>query len=71
MMSVYFSGLPWRKSSRSNGNGGNNCVEVAIAGSAIGVRDSKNPDGPVLAFTPTAWDTFVARAKHGEFDGAH
>jgi hypothetical protein len=71
MMSVHFTGLPWRKSSRSNGNGGNNCVEVAFAGMSIGVRDSKNPDGPVLAFTPAAWDTFVERAKHGEFDDAH
>jgi hypothetical protein len=66
-MSVHFSGLPWRKSSRSNGNGGNNCVEVALGGTAVGVRDSKNPGGPVLVFPATAWDTFLAGAKDGEF----
>jgi len=50
----------WRKSSRSNSNGGN-CVEVAdnLPG-AVGVRDSKDPSGPVLVFGPTAWRTFVA-----------
>ncbi|MER7165611.1 DUF397 domain-containing protein [Micromonospora sp. NPDC000207] len=52
----------WRKSSRSSTNGGN-CVEVAdnLPG-VVGVRDSKDPAGPVLAFTPTAWRAFVARA---------
>lgn len=50
----------WRKSSRSNSNGGA-CVEVAdnLSG-AVGVRDSKDPSGPVLVFGPTAWRAFVA-----------
>ncbi|MGC9670360.1 DUF397 domain-containing protein [Planosporangium sp. 12N6] len=57
----------WRKSSRSN-NGGN-CVEVAdnLAG-VVAVRDSKDPAGPVLTFTPAGWAAFVAGVKHGEFD---
>jgi uncharacterized protein DUF397 len=38
--------LRWRKSSRSGGNGGQ-CVELAHTRDAV--RDSKNPDGPVLA----------------------
>jgi hypothetical protein len=58
----------WRKSSRSNGNGGSNCVEVAFVGTAVGVRDSKESAGPVLAFSRSAWDAFVGRAKNGEFD---
>ena len=58
----------WRKSSHSNGNGGNNCVEVAFLDSDVAVRDSKNPDGPDLLFTSVQWATFVAGAKGGQFD---
>jgi hypothetical protein len=63
----------WRKSSWSGGNGGN-CVEVAAANPAgkphrvVAVRDSKDPDGPKLIFTATAWRMFTAAAKHGTFD---
>ncbi|MEV4386012.1 DUF397 domain-containing protein [Micromonospora sp. NPDC049580] len=55
------NGARWRKSSRSSGNGGN-CVEVAdnLPG-VIGVRDSKDPSGPALAFAPTAWRAFVTQ----------
>ncbi|MBQ1048891.1 DUF397 domain-containing protein [Micromonospora sp. C51] len=50
----------WRKSSRSNQNGGA-CVEVAdnLPG-LVAVRDSKDPAGPALAFTPAAWRAFIA-----------
>lgn len=49
----------WKKSSRSSGNGGE-CVEVADdLGGAVGVRDSKDPAGPVLSFEPAAWRAFV------------
>jgi hypothetical protein len=50
----------WRKSSYSNGSGGD-CVEIAdgLPG-VIPVRDSKLQDGPVLLITPTAWTTFIA-----------
>ncbi|MFF0720577.1 DUF397 domain-containing protein [Verrucosispora sp. NA02020] len=49
----------WRKSSRSNQNGGA-CVEVAdnLPG-VVAVRDSKDPTGPALTFTPAAWHAFV------------
>jgi Domain of unknown function (DUF397) len=42
---------------------GNTCVEVArnVPG-VVAVRDSKDPDGPVLTFTPEAWRAFLARA---------
>jgi uncharacterized protein DUF397 len=55
----------WRKSSRSADHGGN-CVEVATLlqpERAIGLRDSKDPTGPVLSFTPTEWNVFIARIK--------
>ena len=56
----------WRKSSRSNGQG--QCVEVARLDQAIAVRDSKDPSGPALTFTPAEWAAFIAGAKDGEFD---
>ncbi|GAA3444755.1 DUF397 domain-containing protein [Planomonospora venezuelensis] len=58
----------WRKSSRSSSNGGD-CVEVAqLSGGRRGVRDSKNPNGPKLVFTPSEWDAFLNGVKAGEFD---
>jgi hypothetical protein len=59
--------LTWRKSSYSNGAGGM-CVEVAPLGEGIVVRDSKNPNGPVLAFSAAEWDAFLSGARDGEFD---
>jgi hypothetical protein len=47
----------WRKSSRSNVQA--NCVEVAFAPEAVAVRDSKNADGPVLAFSGAGWGAFL------------
>ncbi|MEU7928609.1 DUF397 domain-containing protein [Micromonospora sp. NPDC049801] len=57
------TGAQWRKSTRSSGNGGD-CVEVAdnLPG-IVGVRDSKDPAGPVLAFGSAAWQAFVGMAK--------
>jgi hypothetical protein len=54
--------LRWRKSSYS-GNGGN-CVEVARGRPGIvAVRDSKNPDGPVLSFSTNEWERFIFRLR--------
>lgn len=58
----------WRKSSRSNGSGGNNCVEVAFLDTGVAVRDSKDRNGPSLGFTESEWHAFVAGVKNGEFD---
>lgn len=53
----------WRKSSSSGGNGGD-CVEVAATlPAAVAVRDSKDPDGPKLIFTPAAWSAFTASLR--------
>ena len=54
----------WRKSSRSSGQGGS-CVEVAGLASAVAVRDSKEPDGPKLAFTHANWKVFLNGVKTG------
>jgi hypothetical protein len=52
----------WRRSSRSGTNG--NCLEAAATGTAVAVRDSKDPDGPRLVFTPAAWQAFATAVKN-------
>ncbi|SNR88276.1 DUF397 domain-containing protein [Actinomadura mexicana] len=53
--------LKWRKSSYTGSNGGN-CVEMADAADAVAVRDSKDPDGPVLLLTRAALRSAVNSA---------
>jgi hypothetical protein len=55
----------WHKSSHSGEQGGT-CVEVAAMRRAVAVRDSKNPDGPALRFTPAEWTTFLTGFKDHE-----
>lgn len=57
----------WTKAQRSGG-GGSNCVLVRYNGNLVQVRDSKNPDGPVLEFTTPEWRAFIGGAQDGEFD---
>ncbi|MFD5392587.1 DUF397 domain-containing protein [Streptomyces sp. NPDC127074] len=54
--------VAWIKSSYCASNS-NDCVEIAPTSSTIHIRDSKNPDGPQLAVTPTAWTAFVTYAS--------
>lgn len=63
MEETHVARVTWRKSTRSNGSG--NCVEVAdnLLLGKVGLRDSKDPAGPVLTFGPIAWSTFVAGVK--------
>lgn len=51
----------WRKSSYSFSNGG--CAEVGQDGAVVGVRDSKDPGGPVLVVGAAAWAAFLARVR--------
>ena len=61
------SGSNWVKSSLSFSNG--NCVEVAsLPGGGIGVRNSRDSEGPVLQFTPDEWHVFLGGVRNGEFD---
>ncbi|MFG2088132.1 MULTISPECIES: DUF397 domain-containing protein [unclassified Spirillospora] len=64
---VDLSRARWYKSSRSNGGEGG-CVEVAdnLPG-LVAVRDSKDPDGPVLTFAAVAWRGFVEGVKDERF----
>jgi hypothetical protein len=64
---VDVTGAVWRKSSYSSANGGA-CVEVArnLPG-VVAVRDSKDPDGPALTFSPAQWQAFTAAVRAGKF----
>ena len=55
----------WIKASRSAASG--SCVEMRQQGGAIEVRDSKDPDGPVLRFTRSEFLAWVDGAARGEF----
>ncbi|MBG6089134.1 hypothetical protein IW256_003247 [Actinomadura viridis] len=57
----------WRKSSHSTNTGGE-CVEVAGLTPAIGIRDSKNPDGPVLLLPDNHWKALTRHIKDGRYD---
>lgn len=52
----------WLKSSHSSNE---NCVEVALTSKVTAVRDSKDPDGPTLAFTTAAFSSFLDAARTG------
>ncbi len=64
---IDLSRAQWLTSSRGNTADGSR-VEVAFVDQAIAVRDSKDPEGPALIFTPAEWDAFVGGARDGEFD---
>ncbi|MBA0125676.1 DUF397 domain-containing protein [Haloechinothrix sp. YIM 98757] len=50
----------WRTSSYSGGDGNNgDCVEVALAGSAVAIRDSKDRDSGRLRLSAAAWHAFL------------
>jgi hypothetical protein len=64
---VDLSAVTWRASSRSDENGQR--VEVAfLPDGFMAVRDSTQPDGHALIFTPAEWEAFVGGVQDGEFD---
>ncbi len=58
--------LAWLKAHSSTANG--HCVEVAPAVGNIAIRDSKDPNGPILVYTPSEFRAFLEGARNGEFD---
>lgn len=58
----------WQKSRFSNPSG--NCVELAQlpGGRGVAVRNSRDPHGPVLIYTPDEMWAFIEGSKSGEFD---
>jgi len=57
----------WVRSSRSLANG--NCPEAAARGGRIAVRDSRDPDGPVLTFGGSTWGRFADALRRGPVPG--
>jgi hypothetical protein len=55
------TGLRWRTSSYSSGNG--QCVEVAPITEGVALRDSKNPTGGVLRFAEQGWAAFTVTVR--------
>lgn len=55
----------WRRSPYCDTNA---CVEAKKVGEDIALRDSKNPDGPVLVFSKSEWDAFVLGVNAGTFE---
>ena len=60
-----FSNAVWHKSARS---GAACCVEVATLERVVGIRDSKDREGPFLVFRFDEWSAFLAGVRDGEFD---
>lgn len=56
---------------KSTHNGSYGCVEVAFVDGQVGVRDSKDRQGPMLLFTAHEWEAFLAGAREGEFQLPH
>ncbi|WP_458248198.1 DUF397 domain-containing protein [Streptomyces sp. MAI_2237] len=57
----------WLKSRHSNAEG--NCVEVAaLAEGGVALRNSRDPHGPALIYTPAEVAAFLAGVRDGEFD---
>jgi hypothetical protein len=58
-------GLSWIKASSSYAT--SQCVELAVAGDMVAVRDSKRPE-TLLFYTAEEFNAFLDGAKRGEFD---
>ena len=56
----------WRKASYSGDQGA--CVELADLATVVGVRDSKDPEGPILTFDRQAVAALTTRIRKGELD---
>ncbi|TLF78645.1 DUF397 domain-containing protein [Nocardia cyriacigeorgica] len=63
---IDLSGATWLRA--GEGEGGDSVEVAMLADGHVGMRDGKNPDGPVLVFTPGEWAAFTAGVQDGEFD---
>ena len=60
-------GVTWQKSRRSNPSG--NCVECAVLPNGeVAVRNSRDPEGPALIYTPAEIEAFLGGVRDGDFD---
>lgn len=66
MANIESGSMPvWRRSQQCDSG---SCVEAAVIGADIAVRDSKDPRGAVLRFTKDEWDAFVSGVRAGDFE---
>ncbi|WP_019631750.1 DUF397 domain-containing protein [Actinomadura atramentaria] len=61
--------IKWRKSSRSEGSVNGSCVELAALVTAVGVRDSKNPQLGHFTLRRSQFGRLLRHVKSGELDG--
>jgi hypothetical protein len=67
MSASQLQGVTWQKSARSNPSG--NCVEcAALPGGEVAVRNSRDPQGPALIYTPAEIEAFILGVRDGDFD---
>ncbi|PSJ28580.1 DUF397 domain-containing protein [Streptosporangium nondiastaticum] len=57
----------WFKSSYSSDNGIGSCVSVAALGDRVGIRDSKQQNGPTFVAPTAAWSSFIREVKSGRW----
>ena len=67
MSASHLTEVTWQKSGRSNPSG--NCVEcAALADGGVAVRNSRDPEGPTLIYTPAEIEAFILGVRDGDFD---
>ena len=67
MSASQLQGVTWQKSGRSNPSG--NCVEcAALPDGEVAVRNSRDPQGPALIYTPAEIEAFILGVRDGDFD---
>ena len=62
---LQLQGVKWKKADKSNPDG--ECVQLAAWNKLVAIRDSKNPTGAALIFTPAEMTAFIAGVYAGEF----
>ncbi|WP_222869955.1 DUF397 domain-containing protein [Actinomadura decatromicini] len=67
MSALWVPPVNWRRSSHSGSEGGN-CVEVGAGRLVVAFRDSKDPDGPKLAFGRAVFGALVSDIRAGRYD---
>lgn len=65
MTAIDLCALSWRKSTASATS---ECVEVAVHGGTVFVRDSKQRAEAILTFTTSEWAAFISCVKSGQVD---
>ena len=60
-----YSSASWLKARNCENT---SCIEITSLHGIVALRNSKNPDGPILQYTADEWIAFLKGAKNGDFD---